>query len=191
MGNHWLYIMNSKQLDIPGCFLIDLPTFKDERGMFAKTFHPSHFEGTPIQGFSLIEEFYSVSKENVLRGLHFQEPPAAHNKIVTCLEGKVLDFFVDLRKGYNTYGKLVSVELSSETPQLVYLPKGIAHGFLTLSEQATLLYKTDHVYTPELDKGILWSSVGLVIEDIDQNKLIISDRDRAFPMFEYYESPFE
>lgn len=159
--------------------------------MFAKTFHPSHFEGTPIQGFSLIEEFYSVSKENVLRGLHFQEPPAAHNKIVTCLEGKVLDFFVDLRKGYNTYGKLVSVELSSETPQLVYLPKGIAHGFLTLSEQATLLYKTDHVYTPELDKGILWSSVGLVIEDIDQNKLIISDRDRAFPMFEYYESPFE
>ncbi|GHX80277.1 dTDP-4-dehydrorhamnose 3,5-epimerase [Vibrio cholerae] len=182
--------MDSKQLDIPGCFLIDVPTFKDNRGIFVKTFHPSYFEGTPIQEFSLKEEFYSVSKKNVLRGLHFQEPPAAHNKIVTCLDGKVLDFFVDLRKGYNTYGKLVSVELSSENPQLLYLPRGIAHGFLTLSEQATLLYKTDHVYTPELDKGILWSSVGLELNHIEKNKLMISERDRSFPLLEKYETPF-
>ncbi|PMM49067.1 hypothetical protein BCT52_03800 [Vibrio breoganii] len=179
--------MSVKQLDISGCYLIDLPKFEDHRGAFIKTFHPSHFEDTPIHDFDLKEEFYSVSKKNVLRGLHFQEPPAAHNKIVTCLEGKVLDFFIDIRKSSDTFGKLVSIELNSSSPQLIYLPKGIAHGFLTLSEQATLLYKTDHVYAPSLDKGILWSSVGLGIET---NSLIISDRDKSFPTFKDYESPF-
>ncbi|TKF23452.1 dTDP-4-dehydrorhamnose 3,5-epimerase [Vibrio genomosp. F6] len=183
--------MNVTQLEISGCYLIDLPKFEDLRGAFIKTFHPNHFEGTEISEFNLQEEFYSVSKKNVLRGLHFQEPPAAHNKIVTCLEGKVLDFFVDIRKSSSTYGKVVTVELSSEQPQLVYLPQGLAHGFLTLSEYATLLYKTDHVYAPELDKGILWSSIGLELDVIELSELIISERDSAFPTLTDYESPFE
>lgn len=191
MRNCWLYFMNVKQLDISGCYLIDLPKFEDHRGAFIKTFHPSHFESTPISEFNLQEEFYSISKKNVLRGLHFQEPPAAHDKIVTCLEGKVLDFFVDIRKSSSTYGKVVTVELNCEQPQLIYLPKGLAHGFLTLSEQATLFYKTDHVYAPELDKGILWSSVGLELEIEDLGELIISERDKAFPTLADYESPFE
>ncbi|EGU33635.1 dTDP-4-dehydrorhamnose 3,5-epimerase [Vibrio sp. N418] len=190
MRNHWLYFMNVTQLDILGCYLIDLPKFEDHRGAFIKTFHPNHFETTPISEFNLKEEFYSVSKQNVLRGLHFQEPPVAHNKLVTCLEGKVLDFFVDIRKSSNTYGSLLSIELCSEIPQLLYLPKGLAHGFLTLSEQATLLYKTDHVYAPEQDKGILWSSVGLDVENLKLNELIVSDRDLSFPTLENYESPF-
>ncbi|WP_332057952.1 dTDP-4-dehydrorhamnose 3,5-epimerase [Vibrio taketomensis] len=114
-----------------------------------------------------------------------------HNKIVTCLEGKVLDFFVDIRKCSSTYGKVVTVELNSEHPQLVYLPIGIAHGFLTLSEQATLLYKTDHIYAPELDQGILWSSIGLELNDLDLDTLIISERDKAFPTLADYKSPFE
>lgn len=191
MRNRWLYFMNVKQLDISECYLIDLPKFEDHRGAFIKTFHPSHFEGTPISGFNLQEEFYSVSKKNVLRGLHFQEPPAEHNKIVTCLEGKVIDFFVDIRKSSNTYGKVITIELNSEQPQLIYLPKGVAHGFLTLSEQATILYKTDHVYAPELDKGILWSSIGLELEGVDLDNLIISERDKSFPKLEDYESPFK
>ncbi|USD32686.1 MULTISPECIES: dTDP-4-dehydrorhamnose 3,5-epimerase family protein [Vibrio] len=190
MRNHWLYFMNITHLDVSGCYLIDLPKFEDHRGAFIKTFHPSFFEGTPISEFDLQEEFYSVSKKNVLRGLHFQEPPAAHNKIVTCLEGEVLDFFVDIRKSSQTYGKLVTVELNANKPQLVYLPKGIAHGFLTRSEHATLLYKTDNVYAPELDKGILWSSVGLDTEGASLGELIISERDQSFPSLENYESPF-
>lgn len=191
MRDHWLYFMNVIQLDISGCYLIDLPKFEDHRGAFIKTFHPNHFGGMAISEFDLQEEFYSISKKNVLRGLHFQEPPAAHNKIVTCLEGTVLDFFVDIRKSSNTYGKVVTVELNSEQPQLLFLPKGLAHGFLTLSEKATLLYKTDHVYASELDKGILWSSVGLDLEGSDLDELIISERDKEFPTLADYESPFE
>ncbi|MEZ9753814.1 dTDP-4-dehydrorhamnose 3,5-epimerase family protein [Vibrio cyclitrophicus] len=191
MSNHWLYFMNATQLDISGCFLIDLPKFEDHRGAFIKTFHPSHFEGTPISVFDLQEEFYSASKKNVLRGLHFQEPPAAHDKMVTCLDGKVLDFFVDIRKSSETYGKLIKIELDAKKPQLLYLPKGLAHGFLTLSDQATLLYKTDHAYAPESDKGILWSSVGLDFDELDESDLIISERDQSFPTLTAYESPFE
>lgn len=191
MRNRWLYFMNVTQLDIAGCFLIDLPKFEDYRGAFIKTFHPSHFEGTSIDGFNLQEEFYSVSKKHVLRGLHFQEPPAAHDKMVTCLDGKVLDFFVDIRKSSYTYGKLIKIELDAQKPQLLYLPKGLAHGFLTLSEQATLLYKTDHAYAPELDKGILWSSVGLDLNELGERELIISERDQSFPTLADYESPFE
>lgn len=182
--------MNVMQLDIIGCYLVDLPKFEDHRGTFIKTFHSSHFEGTTIPMFNLQEEFYSISKQNVIRGLHFQEPPAAHNKIVTCLEGKVLDFFVDIRKTSSTYGKVVTIELNSNMPQFIYLPKGIAHGFLTLSEQATLLYKTDHVYIPELDKGVLWSSIGLDFEGLNLDELIISERDQSFPAMVDYESPF-
>lgn len=191
MRNHWLHFMNVKQLGISGCYLIDLPKFEDTRGAFIKTFHPNYFEGTPISEFDLQEEFYSVSKKNVLRGLHLQHPPAAHNKIVTCLEGKVADFFVDIRGSSGTYGKVITVELNANQPQLIFLPKGIAHGFLTLSDHATLLYKTDHVYAPNQDKGILWSSVGLEFTGVDLDRLIISERDRAFPTLANYESPFE
>ena len=179
--------MNISELDIAGCYLIDLPKFEDHRGEFIKTYHPNHFEGTPLSDFDLQEEFYSVSNKNVLRGLHFQEPPAAHNKLVTCLEGEVMDFFVDIRSSSPTYGRLTKVQLNSNQPQLLYLPKGIAHGFLTCSPRATLLYKTDHVYAPELDQGIHWSSVGL---DIDSSELVISERDQAFPSLSDYKSPF-
>lgn len=179
--------MKYTELDIQGCFLFELPVFKDVRGSFTKTYHPNHFKDTPVEKFTLAEEFYSVSKKNVLRGLHFQEPPAAHGKIVTCLDGRVCDFFVDLRRHTKTFGQLVNIELCSENPQLLYLPKGIAHGFLTLSDTATMLYKTDHVYTQELDKGIHWSSVGL---KIGINAPLVSDRDDSFPTLEEYESKF-
>lgn len=179
--------MNFTELDISDCYIIDLPKFEDYRGIFIKTYHPDYFKNTPISNFQLKEEFYSRSKKNVLRGLHFQEPPAAHNKIITCLDGEILDFFVDLRLSSSTYKKVLSIGLSSHKPKLLYLPKGIAHGFLTLSEHATLLYKTDHIYEPNLDKGILWSSVGL---SIDNNDLIISERDKAFPLLSEYESKF-
>lgn len=179
--------MNISELNIPGCYLICLPNFKDKRGSFIKTFHPEHFSGTPFSHFDLKEEFYSVSKKNVLRGLHFQAPPFSHNKLITCLDGKVLDFFVDLRKSSSCYGKLISIELDSAVPQMLCLPKGIAHGFLTLSNQATLLYKTDCIYSPEHDSGILWSSVGL---DLKENDFIISDRDKSFSSLANYESPF-
>ncbi|MEZ8145391.1 dTDP-4-dehydrorhamnose 3,5-epimerase family protein [Enterovibrio norvegicus] len=182
--------MKIEELEISGCFLISLPYFKDERGSFVKTFNSEALEGSALEGFDLQEEFYSTSKRNVLRGLHFQKPPAAHSKLVTCTDGAVIDFFVDLRKSSSTYGKSVSVELSSETPQLLYLPKGIAHGFLTMSDSATLLYKTDFVYSPEHDDGILWSSIDLTLPSTDE-QYTVSERDKNFISLTHYESPFE
>ncbi|WBM60743.1 dTDP-4-dehydrorhamnose 3,5-epimerase family protein [Providencia sp. PROV188] len=179
--------MQIKELNISGCFLVNLPSFKDERGGFVKTFNIDTLTGSPLEYFNLKEEFYSTSKKNVLRGLHFQKPPSAHNKIVTCTDGKVLDFFVDLRKTSNTYGKHIALTLDSENPQLLYLPKGLAHGFLTLSENATLLYKTDFVYSPKDDQGILWSSIGL---ELPNNEFIISERDNNFSPLADYKSPF-
>ncbi|HGF7511299.1 dTDP-4-dehydrorhamnose 3,5-epimerase family protein [Vibrio cholerae] len=180
--------MKLTELEISGCYLIELSTYKDTRGLFIKTFNLDFLSSTPIAKFNLQEEFYSVSKKNVLRGLHFQEEPAAHNKMVICISGKVLDFFVDIRKSSKTYGKLITLELDSEIPKMLYLPKGIAHGFLTISDSATLLYKTDYIYSSEHDKGINWSSVGLSFNDME---LIISERDCSFPNIEEYESTFE
>jgi len=179
--------MNIKELDIAGCYLVTLPHFKDERGTFVKTFHEENFKGTALEGFELKEEFYSVSKQNVLRGLHFQTPPAAHDKLVYCIQGLVIDFFLDIRTGSKTYGKHLIVELSAEKPELLFLPKGIAHGFLTQSEYATLVYKTNYMYSPEHDDGILWSSLDL---DLPEADYIVSERDQSFLDVKNYKSPF-
>lgn len=179
--------MKITELDIPSCYLIELPCFKDERGEFVKTFNSVAFKNTPIEAFSLQEEFYSVSVKNVLRGLHFQTPPAAHNKLVYCIQGEVQDFFLDIRRNSPTYGQILSVTLSSKKPELLFLPKGLAHGFLTLSESATLVYKTDYIYSPDNDEGILWSSVGL---ELPASDYIVSERDSKFLPFEQFQSPF-
>jgi dTDP-4-dehydrorhamnose 3,5-epimerase/CDP-3, 6-dideoxy-D-glycero-D-glycero-4-hexulose-5-epimerase len=179
--------MKIKELEIAGCYLVELPHFRDERGEFVKTFNSTALKDTPLEGFDFQEEFYSVSAQNVLRGLHFQTPPAAHNKLVYCIDGEVLDFFLDIRTNSATYGKHLSIQLTSDKPQLLFLPKGLAHGFLTISERATLVYKTDYVYSPENDAGILWSSIGL---ELPKGDYIVSERDKAFPTFDEYRSPF-
>jgi len=176
--------MNISSLEIEGCFLIDPKKFEDSRGVFVKTFNAEAYLKKEIN-FSAKEEFFSFSKKNVLRGLHFQEPPYAHNKLVYCPQGKVLDFFCDLRKSSSTYGKVISLELSSENNEILYLAKGIAHGFLSLTDDSLMIYKTDTVYNPESDSGILWSSIGL---DIAIDNPIISERDLSFPIFSDYES---
>ncbi|PSU63852.1 dTDP-4-dehydrorhamnose 3,5-epimerase [Photobacterium phosphoreum] len=180
--------MQIKELEIEGCYLIELPSFKDNRGEFIKTFNNVSFENIPLKDFSLKEEFYSVSKKNVLRGLHFQNPPKAHNKIIYCISGKVIDFFLDIRKNSYTYGKVIKIELNSEKPELLFLPKGIAHGFLSCSDDSILVYKTDCEYNPECDTGILWSSVELELDDLNY---IISERDQNFIAFDKYMSLFE
>jgi|OM-RGC.v1.019752671 dTDP-4-dehydrorhamnose 3,5-epimerase len=179
--------MKIAELAINGCYLVELSVFEDTRGKFVKTYNQEQFVDTPLSTFNLKEEFYTISKKNVLRGLHFQSPPASHSKIVTCIKGAALDFFLDLRKSSETYGKLLTIELTEDKPNLLYLPVGIAHGFLSLCDDTILHYKTDHVYSPKDDQGILWSSVGL---DLNGNDVIVSDRDSSFPEFKDFVSYF-
>lgn len=178
-----------KELAISGCYQITPNIFSDERGTFVKTFHHETLNKHEID-LRLKEEFYSISKKNVVRGLHFQRPPAAHNKLVYCPKGAVLDFFVDIRVGSPTYGKHLCIELNEANGLVIYLPIGIAHGFLSLEDDSLMVYKTDHSYDPISDSGLNFNSCDIKLP-IDYSDIIISERDLNLIAFDKYQSEFK
>ena len=171
---------------LSGLYRIILNTYIDERGTFTKLFQKSVFRENKFD-FDYSEEYYSFSKRNVLRGLHFQIPPHEHTKIVHCIDGKILDVIVDIRKGSPTYGKYETFTLKGKDKELIYIPPGLAHGFLVLSKYAIVLYKTTTEYRKYNDRGILWNSIGL---DWPVKVPIISKRDQDFPKLKSFNSPF-
>lgn len=179
--------MRFKELSLPGCFEIKPIILEDTRGRFIKTFHKPTFLDQGLESPEA-EEYYTTSDANVLRGLHFQTPPMDHVKLVYCVSGRVLDVVLDIRLGSPTYGKHVTLELSHEQANMIYIPRGIAHGFCVLEGPATMVYRASEVYSCNHDKGVLWHSAG--ISWPTQNP-VISDRDREFPEFAAFESPFE
>lgn len=175
-----------KETSISGCLEL-LPTIhRDKRGALVKIFQQEAFEEEGLCG-CFTEDFYSVSRKNVIRGLHFQKPPAAHVKLVYCIDGLVQDAVVDLRMGSPSFGKYVVVELSAEKGNMLYIPVGLAHGFCTLSETATVVYKTSTSYAPMHDQGICWNSAGIPWAT---DNPILSDRDLSHPPFGQFGSPF-
>ena len=179
--------MKIVRLAIEGCLLIKFSTHVDDRGVFVKTFNRDLLKGTPLQEFSLEEEFFTKSCKDVIRGLHFQIPPFHHNKVVSCTDGKVTDVLVDLRVRSCTYGKCCSIDLNSEFYQSVYIPAGVAHGFISRSENSTMCYKVDKKYSAKHDAGIAWDSFCF---DWGCDAPIISNRDRKFPGLVKFKSPF-
>jgi len=172
---------------IPGCFEIIPSVFTDDRGSFFKTFHRDLFEQHGLE-VDWREEYYSTSRKGVLRGLHFQVPPHDHAKLVYCTSGEVLDVVLDLRDGSPTFGTHTMFQLNAKTANMVYISKGCAHGFYTLSEQATMMYKVSTVYAQAHDAGLLWNSAGIPWPD---DTPIMSERDKAFPTFsEFTTNPF-
>jgi len=178
-----LKIVSSK---IPGCFEIFPLIHRDSRGAFIKTFHAPTFNEFGLC-ISFKEEYYSVSAKNVVRGLHFQLPPDDHVKLVYCITGCVQDVVLDLRLGSPTYGNHVKFELSAELGNMVYIPKGMAHGFCSLRANSTMVYKTSTVHSPELDSGIRWDSAGIKWPN---SPMTISDRDRNLSSLADFDSPF-
>jgi dTDP-4-dehydrorhamnose 3,5-epimerase len=170
---------------LPDTFLIKCQKNDDVRGTFSKTYHKPELLKLGID-FDIEEEFYSISKKNVLRGMHFQVPPHDHKKIVFCLMGSVLDVLLDLRPG-PSYGKVVSINLSAVIPNLLIIPSGIAHGFLSLANDSLLLYKTTVGYQPSHDMGIRWDTFYF---DWGVGNPILSLRDRSHPPFLDFVSPF-
>lgn len=171
---------------LEGCYQIHPFFAEDERGAFVKTFHEERFAelGLPTDWR---EEYYSSSRKGVIRGMHFQTPPHDHEKLVYCMQGRVLDVVVDLRRASPTYGYHVAVELDSTHGHGLMIPKGMAHGFLALTENVLMAYKVTTVYAPSHDTGIRWDSFGLNW-GIDQP--IVSTRDQAHPAFADFISPF-
>jgi len=131
--------------------------------------------------------FFTVSRKNVIRGMHFQIPPKSQNKVICCISGKVLDVLFDLRKGSPTYLKSESIELAGNQPKMVFIPPGIAHGFLSLEDNSIMLYKVSQGYSRELDQGIHWNSFGF---DWPINAPTTSERDKQLPPFSDLVTPF-
>jgi len=179
--------MNIESTVIFGCFQIIPKVFTDNRGSFVKTFHRDLFEQQGLET-DWREEYYSTSYQGVLRGLHFQLPPHDHAKLVYCTSGEVLDVVLDLRIDSPSYGTHAMFQLNAKDAHMVYIPKGCAHGFYTVSEQATMMYKVSTVYAPAHDAGLLWNSAGIPWPDVNPT---MSDRDKAFPSFaEFTTNPF-
>lgn len=177
------------ETNIAGCVQIKLNKLSDKRGDFVKTFNETLFNKFNLNFISK-EEYYSKSNKNVIRGFHFQTPPFDHEKIVYCLRGKLFDVVIDLRKNSKSFKQVQTFNLTEDTSEMIFIPKGCAHGFYSLENNSVMMYKVTTEYSPENDKGILWSSFNINWPVNQNNELIISERDLSFPSFEKFENPF-
>lgn len=169
-----------KNLPLEGLAVISFPSFADDRGKFQEIYKRSEFQkfGLPL----FVQDNYSHSRQGVLRGLHYQLPPKAQGKLVVVLEGEIFDVAVDLRRDSKTFKQWHGVVLEEGINQAFYVPPGFAHGFMVLSETASVLYKTTAEYAPELERGIIWNDPELNINwPMPSPKL--KQRDGAFPKF--------
>ena len=177
--------------DIPDVYIIEPSVFGDNRGYFFESFNKEAFEES-IGTVDFVQDNESKSSRGVLRGLHFQKPPYAQAKLVRCIEGRVIDVVVDIRKGSPTYGKHVSVELSGENKRQLFIPRGFAHGFSVLSDTAIFAYKVDYRYTPESDSGIKYDDKELNINwGLTEDEVQLSEKDKNLSFFKDLDSPFK
>lgn len=178
--------MTIKETPFDGLYVLENDVFKDERGSFMKPFSRAFFmENWLTFGFS--EFYYSVNRKNVLRGMHFQLPPADCDKLVYVSSGRIMDVVLDLRKDSGTFGKAFSIELDAENGRYLFIPKGFAHGFLSLEDGTICNYAQTAPYDRELDSGIDAFSFGF---DWGADSPIRSGRDLTFPELKDFVSPF-
>lgn len=177
---------NVEELPLKDAKLITLPAFADARGTFVKTFHETILKEKGIN-FVLRESYFSLSKKDVIRGMHFQLPPHHHSKIVFCPQGAILDVIVDLRKSSPTYGQHFAHELSAENHLAYFIPEGFAHGFKSLTDDAITYYLVSSEYSQQHDTGIRYDSIGY---GWGVDAPIISERDLSFVNMKEFDSPF-
>jgi dTDP-4-dehydrorhamnose 3,5-epimerase len=169
-----------------GAYLFSMPSSEDARGSFVKSFSETRLRDAGID-FTLRESYYSFSKKDVIRGMHFQLPPHQHSKIVFCPTGSILDVIVDLRKDSLTYMQCLAHELSADNNRAIYIPEGFAHGFKSLTDNALTYYLVSSEYNKEHDTGIRYDTIGF---EWGIKEPIISDRDMSFIAMEEFKSPF-
>lgn len=171
--------MNYRKTEIEGIYIIEPKVFKDNRGYFMESFKQEEFEAN-VGTVRFIQENESKSSKGVLRGLHYQTGDFSQAKLVRVIKGRVLDVAVDLRKDSPSFGKYKMVELSEDNHLQFFIPRGFAHGFLVMSDEAVFTYKVDNVYAPEHEASILWNDPQIGIEwPIDASQLVLSEKDRA------------
>ncbi len=168
-----------KRLEIPDVILITSKVFYDERGFFMETYQKEEFAKAGIIG-EFVQQNHSKSVRGVLRGLHYQKEPYSQAKLVRCVKGEIFDVAVDIRKDSNTFGKFVSAMLSEENKDMLYVPRGFAHGFEVLSDEAEVMYGVDNVYSKESESGVLWNDNKINI-NWPVRKPLLSEKDSKLP----------
>jgi dTDP-4-dehydrorhamnose 3,5-epimerase len=172
---------------IDGLVIIEPSVFGDERGFFMETYSKKVFAENGIN-VDFVQDNHSRSVKGVLRGLHFQKPPFAQDKLIRCTRGEVLDVAVDIRKDSPTFGQYEAIVLSEENKKMFFIPKGFAHGFLVLSDIVDFQYKCSNFYNKESEGGILWNDPDLKIEWSNLENLILSDKDKLWSSFDEYKN---
>jgi len=170
---------------LEGIMIVEPQVFGDARGWFMETYSKKK---TPQITCDFVQDNQSFSaQKGTLRGIHFQKPPMEQAKLVRCVSGAIMDFAVDLRPGSATFKQWISIELSAENKKQLFIPRGFGHAFVTLTDNAEVLYKADNYYSPDHDAAILWSDPEIGIDwGIDDP--IVSDKDKTAPLFKTQEA---
>jgi dTDP-4-dehydrorhamnose 3,5-epimerase len=168
--------------EIPDVLILEPKVFGDDRGFFFESFNEKLLREKAGIDVSFVQDNHSKSSRGVLRGLHYQLPPAAQGKLVRCVTGEVYDVAVDIRRSSATFGKWVGAKLSAENKRQMWIPEGFGHGFMVLSENAEFLYKTTSYYAPEQERGICWDDPELKISWPGTIKPILSSKDAVAPL---------
>ena len=169
--------MKVTNLSIHEVLLIEPEVFRDERGLFFESFNQKEFEEIIGTSVNFVQDNQSYSTKHVLRGLHYQVPPMSQAKLVRVVNGEVFDVAVDIRKDSPTYGQWVGENISAENRKQLWIPEGFAHGFLTLTDSASLLYKVTNYYSKSCERSILWKDSDINIDWQNINKPILSSKD--------------
>lgn len=178
--------------EIEGVVIIEPKIFGDERGYFFESFNAAEFVRKVGVNTVFVQDNESKSKYGVLRGLHFQKGEFAQSKLVRVVEGRVIDVAVDIRRGSPTFGRHVAVELSKENKRQLFIPRGFAHGFAVLSEEAVFQYKCDNLYAPDHEGAIAWNDPKIGIDwQIRPEDAILSEKDKKHPTLDEAEELFD
>ena len=180
--------MQIEKIDFEGVFIIKPRVFNDSRGFFMETYNAKKYA---FLGIDFVQDNLSESKKKVLRGLHFQKPPYAQDKLVWVTKGAVLDVIVDLRKNLPTFGKYFAIKLSAKNKKQLFIPKGFAHGFVSLKKDTIFTYKCSNYYQADGEVTINPLDKDLNIDWKTTKNLIISDKDKIGIDFGTFESPFD
>ena len=176
--------------DIPGLLIFEPEVFEDSRGYFFESFSKKLFQQEGIN-IEFVQDNQSSSEYGVIRGLHYQLNPKAQSKMVRVLSGRIRDVVVDICKGSATYGKQFAMELSAENKKQLFIPRGFAHGFSVLSDQAEVFYKCDEYYDKNSEAGIAYNDTQINIDwQIPAGKEIISEKDMQLPSFSDHKNNF-
>lgn len=183
--------MKITKTEIEGVVIIEPRIFEDSRGYFFEAFSEREF-AEQVCDCNFVQDNEALSSYGVVRGLHFQLPPHAQSKLVRVVKGKVVDIAVDIRKSSPTFGKHVAVELSADNHRQVFIPRGFAHGYAVLSDEAIVEYKCDNYYAPESEGAIAWNDIDLAIDwQIPTEKVILSEKDKHHPTLAECKTLFE